>query len=203
MVVVGGKQPWLDDSNQIADFLAQGMGVFDLSALEWKDQYDAVAAPYVTPDVVKAWYNEHGRYPASWSNATVEAWFLPMSQSASNSKLPAIAGGVVGAVLGCLLLGTLAWCGLRRRSNKAEGRFMLRRRSDKLDATSEAKYYKPELDSIGPVGHDYKTTPVELSGRIAYPDKGTPAELDVRRLPMEKDGRKVHEVPESPRYELP
>jgi hypothetical protein len=51
----------------------QGVGVFDLSTMEWKDHYNASAAPYATPDVVKTWYNENGLYPASWSNATVEA----------------------------------------------------------------------------------------------------------------------------------
>ena len=48
--------------------------------------YDAAAAPYVTPDVVKAWYTEHGQYPASWSNATVETWFTGTAQPESRHQ---------------------------------------------------------------------------------------------------------------------
>ena len=220
MVVVGGKQPWLNDSSQITDFWSQGLGIFDLSAMEWKDQYDAAAAPYVTPDVVKAWYNEHGRFPVSWSTATVEAWFTGTAQSGSRN-LGAIAGGVVGAFLVLLGLGLLAYF-LVRRSKKPEGRFLQRRRSTKLEELSKFELQKPELDTSGAVAYplrsyksdldtkgisahqyaDHKSN-LDANGGVAYHSRMNPAELDAQRQPIEKDGWQVHEVLGSPKYELP
>jgi hypothetical protein len=204
MVVVGGKQPLLPDSSQITDFLSQGFGIFDLSDMEWKDHYDAAAAPYVTPDVVKSWYSEHGLYPASWSNATVAAWFNPSAKQGS-SKIGVIAGAVGGVVVLLLLVGTVAWVLLRRRSEKPEGRFVLRRRSNKLEGPSDANYYKSELDARGTIATPYKNHPPELDTNVAvkYRYTANAAELDVRQQPIEKDAWQVHEAPGSPKYELP
>lgn len=33
-----------------------GIGVFDMTELKWTDGYDAAAAAYDSPDVVKEWY---------------------------------------------------------------------------------------------------------------------------------------------------
>jgi hypothetical protein len=221
MVVVGGKQPWLNDSSQIPDIWTQGIGVFDLSAMEWEDQYDAAAAPYVTPDVVKAWYNEHGQYPASWSNATAEGWFTGTAQPGSRN-IGAIAGGVVGVVLGLLLLGLLAYFFSARRSKKGEGRFLRRRRSTKLEELSKVGFQKPELDTNGAVAYPHQSDKSELDTNsivaghhtnhrsdldandgVAYHSRINPAELDTRRHPVEKDGWQVHEAPGSQQYELP
>lgn len=204
MVVVGGKQPFLSDSSQPPDFLSQGFGIFDLSDMEWKDQYDAAAAPYVTPDVVKSWYNEHGQYPASWSNATVAAWFNPSAKQGS-SKIGAIAGAAFGIVVVLLLIGTAAWYFLRRRPEKSEARFVLRRQSHKLEGLSNANYHKSELDASGTVAHPYKNHTPELDSNSAvkYYHQTDAAELDVRRQPIEKDAWQVHEAPASPKYELP
>ena len=72
MVVIGGINP---DNASIADPWPQGIGIFDMSDFEWKDQYNPSAAPYVTPNVVKSWYEQNGRYPTSWDDNTVKAWF--------------------------------------------------------------------------------------------------------------------------------
>jgi hypothetical protein len=221
MVVVGGKQPWLSDSSQITDFLSQGLGIFDLSAMEWKDQYDAAAAPYVTPDVVKAWYTEHGQYPASWSNATVEAWFTGTAPPGSR-HIVTIAAGVAGVVICLLLLGLLAYFFMSRRSKKSEGRFFRRHRSTKLEELPKAEFQKPELatndgvayppksykselDTNGIVPHQYANHRPELAGNggVAYRSNMNAAELDARRQPIEKDARQVYEAPGSPKYELP
>jgi hypothetical protein len=216
MVVVGGKQPWLSDSSQIVDFWSQGIGIFDLSAMEWKDQYDAAAAPYVTPDVVKAWYTEHGQYPVSWSNATVEAWFTGTAQPGSR-HIVAIGAGVAGVVICLLLVGLLVYFFMSRRSKKPEGRFSRRRRSTKLEdivefqkpelATNGGIAYppKPELDTNGTVPHHYTNHTPELAanGGAAYHFNMNVAELDSRRQPIEKDARQVYEAPGSQKYELP
>lgn len=45
-----------------------------MSAMEWASQYDANAAPYVSPDMVRTYYENNARYP-SWSSPQVEQWF--------------------------------------------------------------------------------------------------------------------------------
>jgi hypothetical protein len=204
MVVVGGKQPFLPDQRQITDFLSQGFGIFDLSAMEWTDQYDAAAAPYVTPSVVRSLYDVHGRYPASWSNDTVAAWFDPSAKQGF-SKTGIIVGAAVGLVAVLLLIGAVAWFCLRRRSEKPEGRFVLRRRSNKLEGPPNANYDESELDASGAIAPPYKNHGPELdsNGAVKYPYKTNVAEFDVRRHPKEKDGWQVHEVQSSPKYELP
>jgi len=41
---------------RVPDPWTQGIGVFDIVALEWKDKYDAKALAYETPGVVREWY---------------------------------------------------------------------------------------------------------------------------------------------------
>ena len=53
----------------------QGLGIFDLSAMQWADLYDSSAASYVTPDSVKAHIEENGPYQTAWSFPIAEAWF--------------------------------------------------------------------------------------------------------------------------------
>ena len=72
-------------NNNLPDPWLQGIGIFDLTAMEWKEEYDPAAAPYVTPDAVKAFYQRNGRGPASWSNGVVQAWF---TETTSNHTDP-------------------------------------------------------------------------------------------------------------------
>ena len=58
MITVGGQN--INDQNlgqQSRDPFVQGVGIFDLTEMTWSSGYDAHAAPYVTPQVVKDWYN--------------------------------------------------------------------------------------------------------------------------------------------------
>lgn len=52
MIVVGG------DSGRAKDTFPKGLGVFDMTDLTWKDSYDAGAAEYDSPQVIKSWYDE-------------------------------------------------------------------------------------------------------------------------------------------------
>ena len=65
----------ITDYDNLPDPWLQGLGILDLTAMEWKEEYDTTAAPYVTPDAVKAYYQRNGRGPASWTNDIVRAWF--------------------------------------------------------------------------------------------------------------------------------
>ena len=40
------------------DSFTQGIGVFDMTDMRWASSYDATAAPYAQPEVVRAWYNK-------------------------------------------------------------------------------------------------------------------------------------------------
>lgn len=58
MIVVGGlpgfpAEAWAWDEE---DDWANGIGVFDLTDLKWKDEYDPDAAVYMTPESVQKWY---------------------------------------------------------------------------------------------------------------------------------------------------
>ena len=72
--------------NSLPDPWLQGLGIFDLTAMEWKEEYDPTAAPYVTPDAVKAHYQRNGRGPASWTNDIVQAWFTETTSSHTASS---------------------------------------------------------------------------------------------------------------------
>lgn len=64
-----------------ADPWPQGLGVFDLTEMEWKSEYDPSAEPYVSPGRVRTYNQQHGRFPVKWTNPIVEAWFTGNSMS--------------------------------------------------------------------------------------------------------------------------
>ncbi|ERF73543.1 hypothetical protein EPUS_07748 [Endocarpon pusillum Z07020] len=94
-----------------------GINVFDLSAMRWKDTYDPNNPPYQSPSVVRDWYTKNGSSPL-WDSPAVERLFLeavtptttPVPPSGLNQSeigtppsdgkpnVGAIAGGVVGGV---------------------------------------------------------------------------------------------------------
>lgn len=57
MIVVGGiSAPLMSPSWTDHDPFYQGLGIFDLTDLTWASSYNASAAPYVAPKMVKDWY---------------------------------------------------------------------------------------------------------------------------------------------------
>ena len=73
MVVIGGLTGG-DKDNGVPDFWDKGIGVYDLTELHWNTMYDAAAAPYVTPEIVRQYNDEHP-YPKEFSDSVVEGWF--------------------------------------------------------------------------------------------------------------------------------
>lgn len=72
---IAAKGVGLDDTwSSIPDPWDQGIGIFDLSELQWKESYDASAEPYVTPANIKEWYKSNAKYP-SWNDPLIEQWF--------------------------------------------------------------------------------------------------------------------------------
>ncbi|KIW29257.1 uncharacterized protein PV07_05082 [Cladophialophora immunda] len=87
MVSIGGRLPSsLQALGAEQDPWASGLGVFDMTDFEWVDHYDAAAAAYETPDVVKQYYSDSYQEP-TWSDATLATIFAftPPANSSSNS----------------------------------------------------------------------------------------------------------------------
>ena len=53
----------------------QGLGVLDMSTLQWKSSYDPSADDYTTPQIVKDYIKRNGQYPA-WRSSTLRRWFV-------------------------------------------------------------------------------------------------------------------------------
>lgn len=199
MVSIGGKvvtpnasrQAW-GATNGVPDPWEQGIGIFDMSELEWKSEYDPSAPPYVTPDVIQSYYNENGHFPKTWSNPTIERWFKDMSTSnhtywpqyfsdlfeepkhnttssatknEGSSHTGAIAGGVFGGVAAITLI-ILAIYLYRRHVSKSA-------RQHGFIAESEEAFSMPRCEM------DSTENPKELYGTIYQ------TELPVHEQPME------------------
>ncbi|KAK5097819.1 hypothetical protein LTR70_002861 [Exophiala xenobiotica] len=141
MVSIGGDNPSGQKLGWLPDPWANGIGIFDMTAFNWSSSYDANAAQYESPDVVKQYYSSSFTTP-SWSNPTLAEVFgaqtslsteatssasTPSSPSTSNYSpspsssstpiLPIAVGVAVGFVL---IVGTAvaAICLRRRRRSK-------------------------------------------------------------------------------------
>ena len=81
MAVVGGNTVYpgtpyggLNYFGDSPDPFEHGIGIWDLSLMQWRDNYDPDAEAYVTPDVVKT-RNDQSPYPSQWTEPIIETWF--------------------------------------------------------------------------------------------------------------------------------
>jgi hypothetical protein len=60
LVTIGGLNHHYSSSIpnvwDVKDTFSQGLGIFDMTDMVWKDSYDANASDYQSPEVVKDWY---------------------------------------------------------------------------------------------------------------------------------------------------
>jgi hypothetical protein len=56
MLVVGGRDSSSPDTGVVPDQWKNGLGIFDMTDLEWTTRYDAHAAAYAPPQMVKQYY---------------------------------------------------------------------------------------------------------------------------------------------------
>ncbi|KAL8730541.1 MAG: hypothetical protein Q9166_003995 [cf. Caloplaca sp. 2 TL-2023] len=183
MISIGGYDPtnsW--DDTQTPEVFSQGLGIFDLTAMQWSDRYDANAEAYETPAVVKAWYNANGTSPRTWDDPAVQRLFdsggsaetpsdptTPAPPAAPSAKpksmTGAITGGVVGGIVALAILVALgAWCFRQRKSRNAGG---VKHSTPEYQAQGDYVYQKPELSAKEkPYPHemsnDYR--PYEMDG---------------------------------------
>ncbi|KAK5130843.1 hypothetical protein LTR08_001615 [Meristemomyces frigidus] len=170
----------LGESNQ-SDPFTRGLGIFDMSEMTWSDSYNATAATYQTPDVIKSYIRANGATPSSWSDPALAQIFTmdsttAISQSASISG-GAIAGIVIGAVAALTIVALLSWFLIRRRKRNAQ------RNSNQLLSPLPEYHHAPEkkaaqavyeLDSRSRLNElpSSRLDPVELEGYNQPADNG-------------------------------
>lgn len=74
MIIVGGSANANGAAYEKRDEFAQGLGVFDLPTLSWKDRYDADAGPYEPPQRVADWYNAGYALPTILGHTSTGAY---------------------------------------------------------------------------------------------------------------------------------
>ena len=197
MAVIGGTDLWFPNGTKNSqDPWTNGINVFDLSAMRWKDAYDPNDSPYQSPSAVRDWYTKNGSYPA-WDSPAVESLFLkaltptttpvpPSELTQSETDTPrsdgkrnvsAIAGGVVGGVA---VLAAIAY---------VMHYIFKKQRTD----SESINYRKPELEA----SVNNHTTESTHQGRIV-PEQQHP-QPNLLELPQST----LLELPQSTLLELP
>jgi Kelch motif len=74
MVVVGGMVPELEYNLEPRDPWPQGLGIFDLTEMQWRNDYDVNADAYETPRMVKDGIAKEGTYPKKWDSPELARW---------------------------------------------------------------------------------------------------------------------------------
>ncbi|KAL8716468.1 MAG: hypothetical protein Q9225_006206 [Loekoesia sp. 1 TL-2023] len=143
MMSIGGLNPLDANADKVSqDTAVHGLRIFDLTEMRWSDSYDANAAPYMTPQAVKDWYQQNGTSSVQWNDPMVREFFArslpaetgpsanttttspnPATSHTSSSHTGAIAGGVIGGLAGiCVLAAFIFWFLRRRKQKKASSR---------------------------------------------------------------------------------
>lgn len=198
MLSIGGLNPSAADkpaAGNDTDPFWEGVKVFDLTALQWTNYFNAAAAPYVAPSAVAAHYAAGSRYPSTWSSKDLEDLFMlptsnsstPFEPSASTSPHPsntaAVVGGAVGGVAAVALVSLALYLLARKRANE---------RSRKRKQSNPRPTYKNgEPVPIESIPEARQAFPFEVDSIQALPH-----ELDSRQnLPHEADSERLYELP--------
>ncbi|KAK3985859.1 hypothetical protein QBC44DRAFT_361980 [Cladorrhinum sp. PSN332] len=137
MLSIGGTDALSDGYHNILDPYPwlQGLGIFDLSSLNWSSSYDANADEYESPEVVNQWYSREGLRSVAWSSLEVKGLFVEEASDPNQStsldqdsvSAEAIVGAILGGVVFLILLGyTGCWIARRKKKNRSAFRIPLR-----------------------------------------------------------------------------
>lgn len=77
MLSIGGS----DKARTDPDPAPQGLLLFDMTTLQWKDSYDANAAAYERANDLKAWYGNGSLDKVEWSSEEVRKLFVTATSS--------------------------------------------------------------------------------------------------------------------------
>ena len=145
MISVGGVHEF-ENWQTWTDPWTNGLGIFDLTALSWMDDYNHTAAPYERSSLVATYYSSNARYPVSWADPALQAIFeanttsTPTSSSlapnptSSTGLIPSsepgntgtIAGGTVGGLVALAIIGGVIFWYLRNKSRSIQGTVITR-----------------------------------------------------------------------------
>ncbi|PKS07718.1 hypothetical protein jhhlp_006326 [Lomentospora prolificans] len=145
MITVGGlNRLGTGESFRLADPFPQGLGVFDMTELTWSTDYNAEAAAYESPQMIKEWYDQNKDLASvEWSSDEVKQLFTSEKtnldggvtgeksdndnkgdeSSTRKAKIGPIVGGVVGGVVVVAACVAAAMLIRRRRRQRREGQF--------------------------------------------------------------------------------
>ncbi|KAI1820760.1 hypothetical protein F4861DRAFT_542628 [Xylaria intraflava] len=111
-----------------ADPWTYGIGVLDMTELQWTDSYNPDAPGYDSPAQVKQWYDAGNLQQVNWDSEAVKSLFTktaahvptaptvaPTSPATSKSSTGAVVGGVVGGVVAIALIAIIAFFLIKRR----------------------------------------------------------------------------------------
>ncbi|KXJ87298.1 hypothetical protein Micbo1qcDRAFT_216327 [Microdochium bolleyi] len=194
-----GKGGWNVEST---DPWTQGVGVFDMADLRWRDSYSPNTADYDSPLVVQDWYRGGG--VATWNEGGMEAFFtaplpspVPGGPNPGSSSLGGDAssnslskGTMIGVAVGCsiaglIIIGLLTWFCLDRQRNK-------RSRSG-MNSNQDVPGYKPELPvgQMQPSWSSNQRQYQQLQQWTEMDSQREPAELKPEYLPYELSGQSM------------
>jgi hypothetical protein len=80
MISIGGNQdrltidPWIN-----------GLGIFDMTKLDWTNAYDAAAPAYERSILVSQFYTNNSRYPIEWGDPKLESIFTSPNGTATTN----------------------------------------------------------------------------------------------------------------------
>lgn len=137
MLSIGGLNPSAASHTAAineTDPFWEGMKVFDLTAMQWTNYFNATAAPYLAPSVVAAYYAAGSRYPSAWSSNDLENLFSKptLNSSTSNTPIPgsppfktpsgknhtaSAVGGAIGGTSAVVLAGLALYFLAHKRKN--------------------------------------------------------------------------------------
>ncbi|KAI1258592.1 hypothetical protein F5Y18DRAFT_421312 [Xylariaceae sp. FL1019] len=135
-----------------ADQWTYGLGIFDMTNMQWTDLYDPNLTAYDSPRVVNEWYSAGNLNSVHWDDEELKGFFMGTNATNStmgNEKSTAastgtIVGGSVGGVAGAAIIVAMAFIVLKRqRARNTKGKSSRHDAAGDSDVDGIAEY-KPE-----------------------------------------------------------
>jgi hypothetical protein len=80
MISIGGNPGTVNDEPWI-----NGLGIFDMTKLDWTNAYDAAAPAYERSILVSQFYANNSRYPIEWGDPELESIFTSPNGTATTN----------------------------------------------------------------------------------------------------------------------
>ena len=84
----GLTTPKYPNGYQEPDTIVNGLAIFDMTEMVWKEEYRADAEAYRSPMVIEDWYEQGGQQRLRWNNPKVKQLFLGGDRPASCKQSP-------------------------------------------------------------------------------------------------------------------